>query len=373
MSEIANNSDQAPKARPVYDETEVRDDVLQDANSTTPDIDRGAFNPRGRLQSMGRGMMAGVAVAAGFVGLIVYSMASHSGQKAQQPDDSTFRLDDVSAERSARQAAAVVAQPDDPGAGPQQVGVDPFGNPIEADKGQDLSGGAVVPGPGQAGARGNGDPAYERAERARQAREAAIQRELARQDAMRRAPIMAISQSSVGQGGGAPGTRGPFSNLAVGSSDERQPAGGGEAGGRQPNAIEQQLNGMDIQRVSAGRLPNRNFLITAGMQIPCVLQTAMDSTQPGLTSCIIPRDVWSANGNVILMEKGTRVLGEYNGGFTVGQRRIFVLWNRAITPSGISVSLGSPAADALGRAGMGGQVETFFWQRAMLSASAFQA
>ncbi|ODU68798.1 MAG: hypothetical protein ABT11_15245 [Novosphingobium sp. SCN 66-18] len=363
MSEIANNSDQAPKARPVYDETEVRDDVLQDANSTTPDIDRGAFNPRGRLQSMGRGMMAGVAVAAGFVGLIVYSMASHSGQKAQQPDDSTFRLDDVSAERSARQAAAVVAQPDDPGAGPQQVGVDPFGNPIMADKGQDLSGGAVVPGPGQAGARGNGDPAYERAERARQAREAAIQRELARQDAMRRAPIMAISQSSVGQGGGAPGTRGPFSNLAVGSSDERQPAGGGEAGGRQPNAIEQQLNGMDIQRVSAGRLPNRNFLITAGMQIPCVLQTAMDSTQPGLTSCIIPRDVWSANGNVILMEKGTRVLGEYNGGFTVGQRRIFVLWNRAITPSGISVSLGSPAADALGRAGMGGQVETFFWQR----------
>lgn len=361
MNEIASNRGEAPKVRPIYDDTEVRDDVLKDANSTTPEIDRGAFNPRGRLQSMGRGMMAGVAVAAGFVGLIVYSMASQSGQKAKQPDDSTFHLDDVSAERSARQAAAVVAQPDDPGAAPQQVGVDPFGNPIMADAGQDLSGGPIVPGQGQPGARGNVDPAYERAERARQAREAAIQRELARQDAMRRAPIMAVSQSNVGQGGAVPGARGPFSNLTVGGNDDRQASG--EAGGRQPNAIEQQLNGMDIQRVSAGRLPNRNFLITAGMQIPCVLQTAMDSTQPGLTSCVIPRDVWSANGNVILMEKGTRVLGEYNGGFTLGQRRIFVLWNRAITPSGISVSLGSPAADALGRAGMGGQVETFFWQR----------
>jgi type IV secretion system protein VirB10 len=78
---------------------------------------------------------------------------------------------------------------------------------------------------------------------------------------------------------------------------------------------------------------------------------------------VIPHDVWSANGQVILMEKGTRVLGEYQGGFSTGEHRIFVLWNRAITPAGVSVSLGSPAADQLGRAGMGGQVDTFFWQR----------
>src|SRR3546814_5277350 len=75
--------------------------------------------------------------------------------------------------------------------------------------------------------------------------------------------------------------------------------------------------------------------------------TAMDSTQPVLTSCVIPNDIWSANGKVILMEKGTRVLGEYSGGFSQGEHRIFVLWNRAITPAGISVNLGSPAADQL--------------------------
>jgi type IV secretion system protein VirB10 len=120
---------------------------------------------------------------------------------------------------------------------------------------------------------------------------------------------------------------------------------------------------MTIPTVAASRVGNRNFLVLAGSQIPCVLQTAMDSTQPGLTSCVIPHDVWSANGQVILMEKGTRVLGEYQGGFSTGEHRIFVLWNRAITPAGVSVSLGSPAADQLGRAGMGGQVDTFFWQR----------
>src|SRR3546814_5094211 len=63
------------------------------------------------------------------------------------------------------------------------------------------------------------------------------------------------------------------------------------------------------------------------------------------------------------MEKGTRVLGEYSGGFSQGEHRIFVLWNRAITPAGISVNLGSPAADQLGRAGMGGRIDTFFWER----------
>lgn len=361
MSEIEKKAQQGDdQVRPTYDDTDVRDEVLKDANSTTPEIDRKAFNPRGRLQSMGKGAMGAAALGAAFLGFVVYSMASQADKKAAGAQtDATFRLDDASAEKSARQAASVVVKQDDAGAGMQQVGTDPFGNPImAAGPGQDLSGGAMVPGPN---GRGN-DPAYERAEKARQERLAALQREQARQDAMRRAPIMAVSPN-IGQQALTGGNAGPFSNLRVGG------AGAGGAGGEQgggataPNPLQSKLNGMDIQQVSAGRLPNRNFLITAGMQIPCVLQTAMDSTQPGLTSCVIPQDIWSANGNVILMEKGTRVLGEYQGGFSTGEHRIFVLWNRAITPSGISVSLGSPAADQLGRAGMGGKVDTFFWQR----------
>ena len=31
----------------------------------------------------------------------------------------------------------------------------------------------------------------------------------------------------------------------------------------------------------------------------------MNSAQPGYTSCLIPRDVYSENGRVVLMEKGT--------------------------------------------------------------------
>lgn len=118
-----------------------------------------------------------------------------------------------------------------------------------------------------------------------------------------------------------------------------------------------------IGQVAARPLPDRNFLITAGSFIPCVLQTAMDSSQPGYVSCIVPRNIYSDNGRVVLMEKGTRIVGEYQGGLNRGQYRLFVLWTRAVTPRGIAIDVGSPATDALGRGGMDGRIDNFFWQR----------
>ena len=105
MSEIENSADHgAPRQRPTYDETGVNAEALNEANSTTPEVDRKAFNPRGRLQSMGKGTGVAVACGAAFVGFIVFSMASQSDKGQPKRDDSTFQLgDDVSAEKSARQ------------------------------------------------------------------------------------------------------------------------------------------------------------------------------------------------------------------------------------------------------------------------------
>ena len=96
---------------------------------------------------------------------------------------------------------------------------------------------------------------------------------------------------------------------------------------------------------------------------PLSLETALASDQPGFTSCVINRDVLSDNGRVVLMEKGTQVVGEYRGGLQRGQKRLFVLWNRAKTPKGVIVTLASPATDALGRAGVDGYVDTHWWER----------
>ena len=159
-----------------------------------------------------------------------------------------------------------------------------------------------------------------------------------------------------------------------GERDGGQPSDAGTGGGtggagsvppsaREPTNLETLRRGSVIGQAQARLLPDRNFLVTAGTFIPCVLQTAMDSSQPGFVTCIIPRNVYSDNGRVVLMEKGTKVFGEYQGGLNRGQYRLFVLWNRAVTPRGIAIDVASPATDALGRSGADGRVNNFFWQR----------
>ncbi|MBB4619410.1 type IV secretion system protein VirB10 [Sphingomonas abaci] len=118
-----------------------------------------------------------------------------------------------------------------------------------------------------------------------------------------------------------------------------------------------------IGTATARMIGDRNYLVTAGAIIPCTLQTAMDSSVPGYTTCIIPRDVYSDNGRVVLLEKGTRVFGEYQGGLQRGQNRLFAMWTRAVTPRGVAIDIGSPASDPLGRAGVTGKIDRFFWQR----------
>lgn len=130
-----------------------------------------------------------------------------------------------------------------------------------------------------------------------------------------------------------------------------------------PTELDQLRRGSAISQARAARLPDRNFLIIAGGAIPCILQTAMDTATPGYVGCLIPRDVLSDNGAVVLMEKGTKVLGEYRSSLRQGQRRLFVLWTRAVTPAGVAISLASPAADPLGRAGFDGEIDTHFWDR----------
>ncbi|WP_375626522.1 type IV secretion system protein VirB10 [Bartonella sp. PS17NMGDW] len=117
------------------------------------------------------------------------------------------------------------------------------------------------------------------------------------------------------------------------------------------------------EETKAKLIGNRNFIIAMGTSIPCILETALNSDQPGFASCIINRDILSDNGRVVLLDKGTQVVGEYRGGIKQGQSRLFVLWTRAKTPTGVIIPLASPATDSLGRAGFDGNINTHWWER----------
>lgn len=181
-------------------------------------------------------------------------------------------------------------------------------------------------------------------------------------DSARRAPVMAYSGSQKNAS-----SRRDANDPAAPIDSNLVPMDNSMMIQNQSNGDQQKFDGLlrptRLEGSRAGTLGNRDFIVAMGTAIPCVLETALASDQPGFTSCVINRDVFSDSGRVVLMEKGTQVVGEYRGGLQRGQKRLFVLWNRAKTPKGVIVTLASPATDALGRAGVDGYVDTHWWER----------
>jgi type IV secretion system protein VirB10 len=97
--------------------------------------------------------------------------------------------------------------------------------------------------------------------------------------------------------------------------------------------------------------------------IPCILQTAIDSQLPGLATCVVPIDIRGSTGNVVLLDRGTKIVGQLQNGLLQGQNRVFVDWTRAETPDDVIVTLDAPGSDELGRTGLPGAVDNHFWDR----------
>jgi type IV secretion system protein VirB10 len=115
--------------------------------------------------------------------------------------------------------------------------------------------------------------------------------------------------------------------------------------------------------VRAQMLPTQRFLLPKGAFIDCTLETAIDSTLPGMTTCVTATDTFGVDGKVVLLERGSKLVGETRGEVQNGAARVFVLWTEARTPTGVLVPLDSPGTDELGRSGLPGEVNRHFWDR----------
>jgi type IV secretion system protein VirB10 len=123
------------------------------------------------------------------------------------------------------------------------------------------------------------------------------------------------------------------------------------------------LEATPVATARASLLPTRRLLLPKGSFLDCTLETAMDSSLPGLATCLTAVDTFSADGTVVLLERGTKLIGETRGEVAQGASRIFVLWTEARTPTGVVVPVASPGTDELGRSGLPGAVNRHFWDR----------
>jgi type IV secretion system protein VirB10 len=129
------------------------------------------------------------------------------------------------------------------------------------------------------------------------------------------------------------------------------------------SVLAQKLKPTVLNGAAASVIKNPDMMITEGTVLPCILQTAINTQLAGFVTCVIPVDVRGTSGQVVLLDRGTKIVGQIESGLMHGQNRVFVLWTRAETPKHVIISLNAPGADELGRAGLPGAVNNHWWDR----------
>lgn len=153
---------------------------------------------------------------------------------------------------------------------------------------------------------------------------------------------------------------GPTSSSAASQAGSSSPS----AMSSDPNAAYvQQAAQATVDRVYATPLAPQPYLIGQGKFIFATLSTAINSDLPGQVSAIVNQDVYGEQGRNVLIPRGSRLVGEYRSMLSQNQSRLLVVWTRVIQPNGISVMIASQGTDALGQAGMTGDVDYHFAAR----------
>lgn len=117
-----------------------------------------------------------------------------------------------------------------------------------------------------------------------------------------------------------------------------------------------------VKRGAVQALANADFTLTRGTFIRCALETKVVSTLPGMTSCIVTEPIYSVNGRRLLIDKGSKVTGEYKY-VDENYDRVGIVWTRVLTTTGLDVRIDSQGTDALGGTGVPGHYDGHWGER----------
>lgn len=135
------------------------------------------------------------------------------------------------------------------------------------------------------------------------------------------------------------------------------------AQGREQGSTKTAAPTRDTSRARASMLANRSTTIVQGTLIPVVLESGLDSTRAGFARAIVSRDVRGFDNSRVLIPRGSRLIGEYDAQTSTGQKRALINWTRLVRPDGVTIAIGSPSADTVGRTGVRARVNSHFFER----------
>jgi type IV secretion system protein VirB10 len=117
-----------------------------------------------------------------------------------------------------------------------------------------------------------------------------------------------------------------------------------------------------VKRGAVQALVNADYTLTRGTFIRCALETKVVSSLPGMTSCIVTEPIYSVNGSRLLIDRGSKVTGEYKYA-DEHHDRVGIVWTRVLTTNGLDVRIDSAGTDALGGAGVPGVYDGHWGER----------
>lgn len=190
------------------------------------------------------------------------------------------------------------------------------------------------------------------AERKRQAKRAT--------EALRSELFFPVRRTAPPAAGPAPGTRvpaGPEPGLVQASEPGQQ---------ARMQAFLEAAPSADIYNPHLLEEPLSPWQVMAGSVLRAALITGLNSDLPGFIVAQLTEDVFdSVTGTVLLLPRGTRLLGRYDSQVAFGQERALVVWHRLILPDGASVVVENlPATDEAGHAGVSDTVDMHGWRLA---------
>src|SRR5216683_4423985 len=152
----------------------------------------------------------------------------------------------------------------------------------------------------------------------------------------------------------------PFGTSLSGAESEAQPSNWQTNQHGEPSATE--TNARD-RFADLNPSDGKQYRLFEGTVLEAVLTNRLNGSFAGPVNCMLTINVFSHDGQQLLIPQGSRILGEARRVTTVGQERLAVLFHRVIMPDGYSLSLDQfKGLNQIGETGLRDQINHHYAQ-----------